>query len=524
MPAATGADRVQFGRSDWWTSLGVAATCGVLYGRTLTHGLLIDDSAEFQTMARLFGHTHPTGYEVYTVAAGLAARVPLGDPATRVSAWSAVAACCTVAIVYFIIRQLGAGRIGAVVGALSLAVGTTFWSQAVIAEVYSSGLLLAAVIIGALLRWDETGANCWLVIAGVAGGLSLGVHFTNGLLVPAVVMFIVLSPNRRLGLVPAAGGAVIGTLLAIAAFTAIDLIDPPSQYFDAVVEPAASAWDLEPSSIDGLLERLQFDWTARQFQNQMFSDPVALIPERWTGFRSTILDDFSIAGLLLALVGFVAVSRRSRRVGALFSLSIALQLFYAFNYEIGDLVYVFYLPTFLLVAILLGIGTDVAADLVTRRLPVSFRGRTQRYVAAITIGAVALFSVVSLHLPHVWSATTPPFAFDGYPTESNSREIVFATIADLPDDAVVFTDWGLLYTFVYVAHVEQGRDDLTFHETKPADDSDELAESTFEYVAEVSTGRPVYLTEFEADFRLAGFELVPVRVGPMRMFRVTDRP
>lgn len=515
------ADASPLDRADCWTAAAVATTTLALYARTLTRGLLIDDSAEFQTMARLFGHTHPTGYEVYTVVAGLAARVPVGDPATRVTVWSAVAASLTVAIVYFIVRQLNAGRVGAVVGALSLGVGTTFWSQAVIAEVYSTGLLLAAVIVGSLLRWDATGSARWLFVAGVAGSSSLGVHFTNGLLVPAVAIFVATSSGRRTAVRPAVGGAFVGLVLALAAFVAIDIVDPPSQYFAAVIEPAASAWDLEASGIDGVLERLEFDWTARQFQNQMFSDPAALIPERWSGLRSTINDDVSIVGLVLALVGFSTLLYRSRRIGIFFALSISLQLFYAFNYEIGDLVYVFYLPTFLLVAILLGVGADNLAGHVFRRIPGATNvGALPQHLVVGALGLLALVPVAAPYLADVADGTTPQFEFEGYPTESGTRAIVFATVAELPPDAVVFTDWGLLYTFVYVAHVEEGRDDLRFHETKPADDSEELAESTFEYVAELAATRTVYITEFEAQFRAAGFDLAPARIGPMRMFRV----
>ncbi len=505
------------GQIDLAITAGLVLASAVGYWRTLTHGLLVDDSAEFQTMARLFGHTHPTGYEVYTFVAGLAALVPIGNPATRVTAWSAVAGALTVGVVYLTIRQLGARTIGAVAGALSLAVGATFWSQSVIAEVYTTGLLLAAIILGAIVRWDTTRDRKWLFIAGLAGGLSLGVHFTNGLFIPAIALFLILSTRQWDTWKAAIAGAVAGTALAIVAFGIIDLVNPPNQYFDAVIAPSASAWDLQASEVDSVGERIKFDWTARQFQSQMFSDPGRLMPERWSDFRGSLSDELSLVGLGLAGLGALSLLMRSPKVAALLFLSLLVQLIYAFNYEIGDLVYVFYLPAYLLLALLLGLGLDLVGQGLAR-IPVPVKGLSQ--LGTATIGLLALLPVVQPNLNSLASASTPLFEFESYPVESDTELIVAATIQDLPLNSVVLTDWDLLYTYVYVASVEQGRDDLTFHETQPADDSDVLAESMLSYVASIAEDRPVFVSDYTDQFRAAGFYLAPVRVGPTRMFRV----
>ncbi len=505
------------GRLDLAVTTGLVLVSAIAYWRTLTHGLLVDDSAEFQTMARLFGHTHPTGYEVYTFVAGLAALVPIGNPATRVTAWSAVAGALTIGVVYLTIRQLGTKVVGALAGAVSLAVGATFWSQSVIAEVYTTGLLLAAVILGALLRWDTNRDPKWLFVAGVSGGLSLGVHFTNGLFVPAIALFLVLSSRKWDTWKVAIAGAVAGATLAIIAFGIIDLVNPPNQYFDAVIAPSASAWDLEPAQIDGVGERMKFNWTARQFQSQMFSDPGRLMPERWADFRGSLSEEISLVGLILAGIGAVGLAKRSPRIAILIFLSLLIQLVYAFNYEIGGLVYVFYLPAYLLLALLVGLGLDLVGQGLSR-LPVPVKGVNQLGMAAI--GLLAVLPVLQPNLGSLSVASTPAFGFESYPVESNTELIVAATIGDLPENSVVLTDWDLLYTYVYVASVEQGRDDLLFHETQPADDSEMVAESMLSYVASIAEDRPVFVSDYTDQFRAAGFYLAPVRIGPTRMFRV----
>ncbi len=506
-----------FDRSDLRIVLGLTLALSLLYWRTLTHGLLIDDSAEFQTMAQQFGHTHPTGYEVYTFIAGLVALIPIGDPATRVTAWSALAGALTTAVVYLTIRQLGSGRIGALVGSVSLALGATFWSQSVIAEVYTTGLLLASIILGSVLRWESTRDHGWLVLAGVAGGLSLGVHFTNGLFVPAIGLFLLLSSRQWSTWRFALLGAGLGIALAVTAFVIVDLIDPPNQYFDAVISPSASAWDLEADQIDGVFERLRFDWTARQFQNQMFSDPSRLMPERWSNFRGGLSNEVSLVGMLLSAVGIAALAVRSAKTAALLGISAIVQLVYAFNYEIGDLVYVFYLPVYLLLALLLGIGLDSLGSLASRLLPTASRSRG---TATALLGVFALAPLVLSNTDSLRSGTTPAFEFESYPRESATQLIAAATVADLPADAVVLTDWELLYTYVYVANIEQDRSDLRFYEVKPADDSEVLAESLLRFVEEAAAIQPVFVADHVDEFRAVGLYLAPVRIGPTRMFRV----
>jgi len=110
-----------------------------LYLRTLTPGLLHGDSGEFQTLAYLLGHTHPTGYPVYLVLAKLATLLPLRDVAYRVNLFSALMAALTVAGVYLSGRLLVNYWVLALIGAMALAISPTFWSQAIIAEVYPAG-------------------------------------------------------------------------------------------------------------------------------------------------------------------------------------------------------------------------------------------------------------------------------------------------------------------------------------------------------------------------------------------------
>jgi hypothetical protein len=172
-----------------WLDAALALLLGganlALYVRTLAPFVLGGDSGEFQVLAYQLGIAHAPGYPVYLALAKLMTLLPIGDVAYRVNLFSAVMAAVTVAGVYLATRLLAGARLAAVLGALALAVSYTFWTQATIAEVYTSATAFAALVLIGLLAWYRTGSRRALFLAGLCGGLSLGVHSTVGLLAPA---------------------------------------------------------------------------------------------------------------------------------------------------------------------------------------------------------------------------------------------------------------------------------------------------------------------------------------------------
>ncbi|KAA3657885.1 MAG: DUF2723 domain-containing protein, partial [Chloroflexi bacterium] len=194
--AALDAKTAVFTWPDFIVVLGVAGMALFIYGRTLTPGLLPGDGGEFQTLTYLWGHSHPTGYPVYLTLTRLFTLLPTGGLAYRVNLFSAVIGALVVAGVYINGRFLTQRRIIPIVGALIVALSPTFWSQAVIAEVYTAGAALIVWIIAALLWWRTTGSQRVLFVAGLLGGLSLGVHMSVMLIAPAMGIFLLL-PNRK---------------------------------------------------------------------------------------------------------------------------------------------------------------------------------------------------------------------------------------------------------------------------------------------------------------------------------------
>ncbi|NIN64847.1 MAG: DUF2723 domain-containing protein, partial [Anaerolineae bacterium] len=118
---------------------GLFAGSFLIYLGTLAPSVatIFDDSLEFQLVCYLPGIAHPTGYPLYTLLGKLFTFVPLGDVAYRVNLMSAFFAALTVVFLYATLRLIVKYRVPAALGAASFALSPVFWSQAVIAEVYT---------------------------------------------------------------------------------------------------------------------------------------------------------------------------------------------------------------------------------------------------------------------------------------------------------------------------------------------------------------------------------------------------
>jgi hypothetical protein len=253
-----------------------------LYTRTLAPWVLPGDSGEFQVLAYQVGTAHTTGYPVYLLLGKLfLSLVPLRDVAYRVNLFSAFMAALTVAGVYLAAQLMTRNRWAAMLAAFGLALGFTFWSQALIAEVYSTGSVFLVMVCVGLLAWYRGAPRWTLFLAGLFGGLGLGVHGSVPLFAPAVILFLLLNAGRQRQPVPglhgaaadgddtlpctvpadppggawqgtwrpALSGALVGAALYLIAFAAVDLHAPPANIFNAAYGPARSQWDLSAADL-----------------------------------------------------------------------------------------------------------------------------------------------------------------------------------------------------------------------------------------------------------------------------------
>ena len=512
-------------RRDAWLAGWVFFLALMLFIRTLTPGLLPGDSGELQTLAYLLGDTHPTGYPIYLALAKVVTFLPLHDIAWRVNLFSALMAALTVGGFYLAARLLAQFRALALAGALLLMVAPTFWSQAVIAEVYAPGAAFLVVILSLLLWWDQHDAGWALFVAGGLGGLSLGVHMSVALIAPAVLFFLALHWRRGWRMWGMAlAGAAAGLALTLVLFWLIDYHDPTANYFRAVILPSISAWEMTPADLASPWQRLWFSWSAHQFRPFMYQTEV--LGEQAEQFWQGLPTEIGVITPWLALTGGLWLLWRRTRAGLLLILALGLQLLFVFTYAIWDL-YVFFIPAHILILLLAVAGLSASADGLLHLVAKITPEDTETWSGTAIQGGLALLLLVLVAWPifqpqkDAVIAGSNSFDFGEYPTYSPQLlHLAQATVDALPPDAILFTDWDELWPLTYTAHIMENRTDLIFHETYPRDDRPELADSVITYIHQQIGRRPVFFSEREPKLQQAGFRLRIVRIGPQRLFRV----
>lgn len=498
-----------------------AAVALGLYARTLYPGLLPGDSGEFQTLARLLGNTHPTGYQVYLLLAHPFSWLPVGSIAYRINLFSAAMGALAVAGTFLAGRLLTGRRWPAVLGALALCVSATFWSQAVIAEVYTAGAAFLSMTLAALLYWHRSGRVWALGAAALLGGLSLGVHLTVVLLGPAAGLYLCLQ-GRREGKTwgVALVGSVIGACLAVGMFLALDARSSPADFMRVAIVPSRSVYGLSEGALDVPWERLAFSLGGRQFEERMFAGSDVVKRNR-DAYVAGLGAELAPVTRLLAVVGTVALAWREPRLSVLLLSSLALQWGYAFQYDIGD-IYVFYIPTYLLLALLAAAGAGWLAD-AAERWQSSGWCRCAACFGAGLVTAAAIVPVVLPRWPALRAGRAPAFPFEGYPVDENLAQQhlrLRLVVQRLEEGALLFAEWRRLYPYFYVAHLEEGRRDLHFAELKPhrAGESDES--SMVAYVRAEAQERAVYLERCLPELVGAGIVCWPVPAGVDTLYRV----
>ena len=131
------AEGLRAARADWLHAAFVAASLFVLYAATSPSSIALEDDGLFVLSSYFLGIEHPPGYPLFTILGSLATLVPIGSVAYRVHLLSALFGALSCAALWLCARQLLQKGWPAYLAAFGLGFSRTFWSQAIIAEVYT---------------------------------------------------------------------------------------------------------------------------------------------------------------------------------------------------------------------------------------------------------------------------------------------------------------------------------------------------------------------------------------------------
>lgn len=118
----------------------------VVFGSTMPTLITFEDAGLFDSVCYTNGIAHPPGYPLFTLICAPLFQLPF-EPATIGNSISAVFGALTCATLVYILRALHCSRAFAAFGGLLLAVSSSFWSQAIIVEVYTLNTFLFALVL-----------------------------------------------------------------------------------------------------------------------------------------------------------------------------------------------------------------------------------------------------------------------------------------------------------------------------------------------------------------------------------------
>lgn len=191
----------------------------IIYVKTMAPTLSFWDCGEFIASANILGNPHPPGTPFFVIIGRffifLGLFKNIAENTNIISALSSsITALMTYLLVVRVCRRLPfsgessplIGRIGIKIAAFSssliMAFSSTFWFNAVETEVYGLAMLIMILTIYLAVKWadekESGGSDRLLIFITYLLFLSIGIHMTGFLVVPAFVIFFALVDREKL--------------------------------------------------------------------------------------------------------------------------------------------------------------------------------------------------------------------------------------------------------------------------------------------------------------------------------------
>jgi len=479
-------------RTDLLVAILIGITALALYIRTLAPSLLWGDSAEFQTLSYTLGMTHPSGYMTQIMFGKLFTYIPVGNIAYRVNLMSAFFGALAVTETYLIVRLLGGWRIAGMSASLLLTLTEGFWWRALLAESYAPAAGMLAGIWLLVLLWKNSGKWIYLFLAGVAGGLSMGIHSTVVMTSASVLIFMALTVRKRADWLAAGLGALLGVVLTFSFFLYLDHNDPPSSIYNTVYRTNLSAFGLSPDQFDTPLKRLFAIFPANHFWSYYFTASTEEMIHRLVEYFSSI----PLWAIILISLGALTLLRERRPEG-LYPL-IAFLIIWGFAITVSFSVYrEFYVPVAVITSVWFGMGASKSLGFIEQlRFQNQNTVRILQSVFMILLVALPIWNSRNNLVPAIRSGHALFIRRDHvYPVFAPNKAITDAQkiIERVEEDAIVFAPWDKLYSYIYTAHIEDGKTAISFHEAWSTEE-ERLADSAVAYIDQNLDTRPIYFT------------------------------
>ena len=328
-----------------------------------TRGIYGGDSGDLVTAATSFGIPHPPGYPLYTFLGWLASRLPWFTPAWRVGLLSSIPHALTVALVYAFVVRLTKQKIAGLFAAAAIVGNYLFFLYSITPEVFALFDLFVVLLIYLLIRWSETKQNRYLYFASFVFGLSLSHHHVILFFVPALAYFFYKNYKHYKNY-----NSSICVILFFLGFLPY-LYLPIAGNGTSIIN-----WNrpVDIFSFIRLVTRADYGtFVSGGYYGSLFSQRLTQVK----AYGQFIVLDWTVAGIVLILIGFVRLWKIRRSVFWLFFLALLFLgpgfFFYASfplvnRFTLGTYER-FLLPSYVLFSILMGLGIDGVIRWIVRK-------------------------------------------------------------------------------------------------------------------------------------------------------------
>lgn len=352
----------------------VTVAAFLLYDASLLPGQDLGDTASFQATVGASFLTPRQAYPLYYATGSLFVAALPSDPARALNLASAVFGSLSCGLLAIVVALLSGCALAGVAAGLLWAVSYTFWSQAIIAEVYALHAFMTGLCLVALLLWARRPTMPRLALFFALYAAGFGNHLSMILLLPGFALFLLL-------LAPGGVRAMVRPRVAVLAISM------------AALGAAQYLWNLRflletPNRDPRMMEVFRdfwFDTTKADWRSTMVMGiPEARLHDRAAMYWFDLHQQFGAIGIALAAAGLVwalwpgtlpvtARIERERarplsrpRIGAALLVLYAVNWLFAFTYNVGD-AHVFYLPAHFIVALFAGLGAGALLSIAGRR-------------------------------------------------------------------------------------------------------------------------------------------------------------
>jgi hypothetical protein len=520
--------------------LGLGISCLLLYTLTLSPSLLPADAGEYQVVGAVLGVAHPPGFALYTLLNWLIARALFFiPPATAINFLSALFAALALVLLSRTVRALTHSGFAGVCAALALGFSTTFWAQAVTANVRMPATLAIALALERLAAYRFTlskrpernevksadappsSTTPLRGFAQSAGASTSDTHIQRTLALFALALGLGVSHHGSVVFVAALLGLYAlwldpQGLLRAGAWPLLLGLLPFLFWLYFPLRASAFGAPSGIATLDGFLEHV----LARGFQGDILQiTDLKQLPDRLLVLGNILTFEFTWPLLLLTALGTAAVLRKDRPFGFVLLLALVAHTLISISYKSPQTVE-YLLPAYLLMAVLMGFAfaelfsftakiAESAEKFASRQSPAASRHLPFRHAKRSFFIFHSSFLIIALLFLLQFLSTFP--SYRALARDTATRDYAESVLSAAPVNAVILASWHWSTPLWYLQQVEGRRPDVEVRYVYPRTAS--LAQDWVGEINAALPARPVVITSFyKQEFDALGYRFIPL--GP----------